>query len=621
MGREQLLQRLLTTYTGIDSQKLRTGRLSITELQTLTDALNKFATIPISIDDTAGMTISELRAKARRMQAEQGLEFLIIDYLQLINGSGRRNDNRVQEVGEISRSLKALARELNIPVLALSQLSRAVEGRSSHVPVLADLRECVVGSTRLVDATTGRWVPITDVRPGDHVLGVGTNQRIGSFIVHDVWSTGVKPVYTLTTRTGRTLTATSNHPIFTPSGWKQVGELQPGDLVATALRLPAHGHESVDDIDRCRLLGYLVGDGTYLQHRAVGFISSDTEAFADVVGIVQKHFPQVTVRMKRSGVPYQDGDFVCHYSNGYGKPGGNPLREWLRTHGMVGQRNTTKRIPAMVFEAGMAGAVAFLAGYFSADGCVKINDSKHHRPYWRIHFDTTSRGLAEDVQALLLRIGVIATISNGYQAKHGTCPIYRVVLATNASNLRCFAEQIVVPGRKGMLLQQMLQDLPERETNPGVFGLPPCISAYIAQRSLWKDQKKRMQRAHCLAWADRLNDPVLAQWATSDLLWEDIRSIEAAGEAEVFDIVVPGCGNFIANGIVAHNSGQIEADADMVIFIYREEMYDKDTDKKGIAELHIAKHRNGPLGTVDLFFDQRTTRFRNMTTYAAPEGY
>ncbi len=141
MGREQLLQRLLTTYTGIDSQKLRTGRLSITELQTLTDALNKFATIPISIDDTAGMTISELRAKARRMQAEQGLEFLIIDYLQLINGSGRRNDNRVQEVGEISRSLKALARELNIPVLALSQLSRAVEGRSSHVPVLADLRE------------------------------------------------------------------------------------------------------------------------------------------------------------------------------------------------------------------------------------------------------------------------------------------------------------------------------------------------------------------------------------------------------------------------------------------------------------------------------------------------
>lgn len=141
MGREQLLQRLLATHTGIDSQKLRTGRLSITELQTLTDALNYFAAVPIFIDDTAGITISELRAKARRLQAEQGLELLIIDYLQLVNGSGRRGDNRVQEVSEISRSLKALARELNIPVLALSQLSRAVEGRTSHVPVLADLRE------------------------------------------------------------------------------------------------------------------------------------------------------------------------------------------------------------------------------------------------------------------------------------------------------------------------------------------------------------------------------------------------------------------------------------------------------------------------------------------------
>jgi replicative DNA helicase len=141
MGREQLLQRLLATHTGIDSQKLRTGRLSISELQTLTDALNYFAAVPIYIDDTAGVSISEVRAKARRLQAEHGLEFLIIDYLQLVSGSGRRGDNRVQEVSEISRSLKAIARELNIPVLALSQLSRAVEGRTSHVPVLADLRE------------------------------------------------------------------------------------------------------------------------------------------------------------------------------------------------------------------------------------------------------------------------------------------------------------------------------------------------------------------------------------------------------------------------------------------------------------------------------------------------
>jgi replicative DNA helicase len=131
MGRDQLLQRLLATHTGIDSQKLRTGRISTSELTVLMDAMGQLSAAPIYIDDTPGLTVNELRSKARRLQAEHGLDVLIIDYLQLMSGSGKRGENRVQEVSEISRSLK----------IALSQLSRAVEGRTSHVPVLADLRE------------------------------------------------------------------------------------------------------------------------------------------------------------------------------------------------------------------------------------------------------------------------------------------------------------------------------------------------------------------------------------------------------------------------------------------------------------------------------------------------
>ncbi len=140
MGRDQLYQRLLAIDTGIDSQKLRTGRLSTDELVQITDSMGRLNTLPIIIDDAPRSTVTEIRAKARRMHAEHGLELLIIDYLQLMS-SGKRSENRVQEVSEISRALKQLARELNIPVIALSQLSRAVEGRTSHVPVLADLRE------------------------------------------------------------------------------------------------------------------------------------------------------------------------------------------------------------------------------------------------------------------------------------------------------------------------------------------------------------------------------------------------------------------------------------------------------------------------------------------------
>lgn len=139
MSREQLVQRLLSMDTKIDSHKLRTGDIREAELQRVMEAMGRLAAVPIYIEDTPGLSVMEVRSKARRLQSQAGVDLLIIDYLQLMQG--RRSDNRVQEVSEISRGLKALARELNVPVVALSQLSRAVEGRTSHVPMLSDLRE------------------------------------------------------------------------------------------------------------------------------------------------------------------------------------------------------------------------------------------------------------------------------------------------------------------------------------------------------------------------------------------------------------------------------------------------------------------------------------------------
>jgi replicative DNA helicase len=140
MSREQLVQRLLAMHTGIDMQRFRAGTLRGHEIPLAIEGMGMLASLPIEIDDTPGLSIGELRARARRMCAEHAIDVLIVDYLQLLSG-GRKNDNRVQEVSEVSRGLKALARELNLPLIALSQLSRAVEGRQSHVPLLSDLRE------------------------------------------------------------------------------------------------------------------------------------------------------------------------------------------------------------------------------------------------------------------------------------------------------------------------------------------------------------------------------------------------------------------------------------------------------------------------------------------------
>ena len=142
MSKEQLMQRMLCSEGGIDAQHLRTGQLTDEEWTKLVETADRLNKAPIYIDDTAGITVMELRSKARRLKAEHGLDAIFIDYLQLMQGrSSRNSDNRQQEISEISRSLKALARELDVPVVALSQLSRSVESRQVKRPMLSDLRE------------------------------------------------------------------------------------------------------------------------------------------------------------------------------------------------------------------------------------------------------------------------------------------------------------------------------------------------------------------------------------------------------------------------------------------------------------------------------------------------
>lgn len=141
MSKEQLVDRMLADASGVDSWNIRTGNLSDDDFGKLSDAMGELAEAPIYIDDTPGLSVLEMRTKARRQAHEAPLGLIIVDYLQLMQATGRSDGNRVQEVSEISRGLKLIARELNVPVIALSQLSRSVESRSPQIPQLADLRE------------------------------------------------------------------------------------------------------------------------------------------------------------------------------------------------------------------------------------------------------------------------------------------------------------------------------------------------------------------------------------------------------------------------------------------------------------------------------------------------
>jgi replicative DNA helicase len=141
MSKEELVDRLLVSQADIDAWRLKTGKLSEDDYAKLSDAMGILADAKIFIDDTPGITVLELRTKARRLMAEQGIDLIVVDYLQLMHGSGLYKENRVLEIGEISQGLKNIARELKVPVLSLAQLSRAVENRGTKQPQLSDLRE------------------------------------------------------------------------------------------------------------------------------------------------------------------------------------------------------------------------------------------------------------------------------------------------------------------------------------------------------------------------------------------------------------------------------------------------------------------------------------------------
>ena len=141
MSKEQLVNRMLSMESNVDSQKLRTGTLTDADWDAVVEGIGTIGSSKLVIDDTPGISIMELRSKCRKVKLEHGLDLVMIDYLQLMSGSGKNGDNRQQEISEISRSLKAIARELGVPVIALSQLSRACETRTDHRPMLSDLRE------------------------------------------------------------------------------------------------------------------------------------------------------------------------------------------------------------------------------------------------------------------------------------------------------------------------------------------------------------------------------------------------------------------------------------------------------------------------------------------------
>ncbi len=247
MSRNEIAQRFISSEARVDSMRMRRGDLREEDWNRVQDACNRLSSAPIYVDDTAGINLMEIRSKARRLKMkEPNLGLVMVDYLQLMSASDTA-ENRVQEISQISRSLKVLARDLDIPVLALSQLSRQVESRTDKRPLLSDLREsgCLTGDSLVCLLDTGERVRMDEMRDriGTCVLAVNPETwELERRVVTNAFSTGVKPVFRLMLASGRTIRATGNHRFRMLDDWRRLDQLRVSDRLAISPGVAQWGH-------------------------------------------------------------------------------------------------------------------------------------------------------------------------------------------------------------------------------------------------------------------------------------------------------------------------------------------------------------------------------------------
>ena len=607
MDTKQIVSRYLALNSRMDLLALRTGNIIDT------DAAAALHGLPVFIDDTPGISIMELRTKARRASTHEKIELIIVDYLQLVR-SGGNEENRVQEIATITRNLKSLARELGVVVIGLSQLSRAA-GDSGGEPKLSTLRECVTGET-IVCLADGRRVPISElVGACQEVLSLA-NDRIVRAQAEKVWCVGTRPVFKVRLTSGRSIRATAEHRLRAFTGWRHVRDLRAGDRLAIARRLPEPKSTIEWPNDRVGLLGQMIGDGSYLKNAPMRYTTSSEDNSRFVAAAAINEFDARVTRYLEVGSWHQ---LLISGNGNRWHPAG--VNAWFRDLGIFGQRSHEKRVPREAFRLANAQLTILLRHLWATDGSIGVRKGAGGHG---MYYATNSVGLAADVAGLLLRFDIVTRTVRIEEG--GYLPGYQVHVSGTEAQRR-FIETIGVFGPRmqpaAALLAAMADILPNTnvDTIPReVFGV---VRGRMRDRGITTREMARLRgtsyggtghftfspsRPHLASYARLLDDDELMGHATNDLFWDEVIDVVPDGEEPVYDLTVPDTACWLADGIVSHNSGALEQDADIVIMLWR----DREDTPAGAPRLingAVAKNRNGPTGGFQLLFESEQAKF------------
>ncbi len=625
MSANEIMMRLLSAESGMRLHKMRNGQINDDDWERLAKTTGKLQAAPLFIDDSPNLTMMEIRAKARRLKQRHDLKMVVIDYMQLMT-SGKKVENRQVEVSEFSRSIKLLAKELEVPVIAISQLNRGSEQRGDKKPLLSDLREsgCLTAGTRILRADTGAEVSFGELMATGAtevpVWSVDDSGRMVARPMTHAFSSGRKETFRLRLASGREVEATANHPFLTYDGWLPLGELAVGTRLAIPRQVPEPLEPLDADVDEIVLLAHLLGGGSLVKRQPIRYASIDEANRSAVIEAAERRFGIHAIRDEYPAARVTTLRLPATYHLTHGKR--NPIAAWLDDQGLLGLRSHEKFVPSWVFSLPRVGVGLFLKHLWATDGSVGWDAKKRQG---HIYYASTSRRLADDVMRLLSRYGIVARLKT--VSKQGYRDSFHVTV-DGVDQQRTFCHYIGVHGARGEKAVDLERQLTEVKANTNLDTVPvevwtkvkrelvnvgmthPDFAAEMGTSfsgsTMGKHAPSRPRLARIAA---ALQSADLEAEATNDIYWDRVVGIEPLGTQDVYDATVIGSHNFVANGIAVHNS--LEQDADMVILLHREEAYNKD-ERPGEADFIVAKHRNGETKTIVAAFQGHYSRFVDM---------